>query len=83
MKTKNKLRRPKRSSPSTGSVLWVIATVLTKATPTGVIFTQTVSWRRNMTEDEARGSAIKFAMGERPGYAVEMVTVTQIPSPNS
>ncbi|OQA33715.1 MAG: hypothetical protein BWY57_00995 [Betaproteobacteria bacterium ADurb.Bin341] len=35
-----------------------------------------------MTEDEARGSALKYAMAERPDYAVEMVTVTQIPSPN-
>jgi len=67
---------------ASGSVLWVIATVMTKATPTGLVFTQTVSWRRGMTEDEARGSALKYAMAERPDYAVEMVTVTQIPSPN-
>ena len=64
------------------SALWVIAIVMTKTTPTGLVFTQTVSWRRGMSEDEARGSAIKFAMQKRPDYAVGMVTITQIPSPN-
>ena len=81
-KASRKRTDSRRCAVASGSVLWVIATVMTKATPTGLVFTQTVSWRRGMTEDEARGSALKYAMAERPDYAVEMVTVTQIPSPN-
>lgn len=72
-----------RCSVTKGSVLWAIACVLTKSTPTGLTFTQTLSWRRGMSEDEARGSAVKFAMAERPDYAIEIVTISQIPSPNT
>jgi hypothetical protein len=68
---------------ASGSGLWVVACVLVKHTPTGLSFSQSVSWRKNATKDEATGAAVNYALENKPGFAVEMVTAVQLDAPNT
>lgn len=68
---------------ATGSGLWVVACVLVKHTPTGLTFSQSVSWRKNATKNEATGAAVAFALESKPGYAIEMITAMQLDAPNT
>jgi hypothetical protein len=66
-----------------GSALWVTAIILSQRDQYRTTLSQTVSWRSNCTENEARGAAVAFAMKEKPGMCIELVTVTRIElSPN-
>lgn len=63
------------------AALWVVCVLMSQRTTEKVTFTQTMSWRNGVTEDEARGSAVKFAMAERPHFSVEMITAADITKP--
>lgn len=64
------------ASPS--SALWIVACVLTKNTPTGVTFSQCITWRKGVTEDEAKGAAVTYALENKKGFAIEMITTAKI-----
>jgi hypothetical protein len=56
--------------------------VLTKPTPTGITLSQSVSWRNKVTKEEATGMAVAYALENKPGFAIDMVTAIQIDAPN-
>ncbi len=58
--------------------LWVVCVLLSQQLSGKLMRTQTISWRGGVSEDEAVGAAIKYAMETRPGYAVEMFTAVDI-----
>lgn len=58
---------------------WIVAIILTRRESSGSItWAQTITWRSGATEDEAKGAAVTFAMAERPGFAIEMITTAKI-----
>jgi hypothetical protein len=55
--------------------IWFVAIVLQRTTPTtGTDTTQTVSWRADVTEDEAKGSACFYALQVKPGFGIILIT---------
>ena len=61
--------------------LWVVCVLLSKHNADHVLQTQTISWRRDVSEDEAKGAAVAYALQTRPGYSVEMITAVDISQP--
>ena len=78
--------------PAPCTVIWITACLLAKTdtttdspSPGKVVVSkaiaQTLSWRSNCNENEARGDAVTFALGAKPGWAVENVTTAKIEIP--
>lgn len=66
-------------------VVWVVACVLRKIENAGSGLTQsisqTISYRSNCSEDEARGAAVSFALKEKPNHDIALVSTAKIEIP--
>lgn len=58
--------------------VWVVACILTKQDYGTITISQTLSWKRNCTEEEAKGHAIEFALKEKTGFAISHVMAAKV-----
>lgn len=58
--------------------LWAVSCVLVKNIPSGMSIANTLSWRSDCSENEARGAATKYAAETYPDHSINMVTVAKV-----
>ncbi len=62
------------------SGLYIVAVVVRQEIPGATNLKSMLSWRWAESEDEAVGSAVKWALEERPGWCVASHVVSEIPA---
>jgi hypothetical protein len=63
-------------------IIWVAAITLSQRESSKMVLTQTLSWRSNCTENEARGAAVVYAQESKPGFSIELITMAKIELPS-
>jgi hypothetical protein len=60
--------------------LWVLGAMVSKSDRTSHTATMLVGYRRCETEDEARGSFLRWVETEKPGFSLEDMLCLRVPS---